>query len=80
MPQRRTGTLVSARAWAEYLGGTRIRYHWPCGATRIKDHSKGKLSKRMGPVGCELMARHWAKDRGGVIVPCPRGPGCPKHS
>lgn len=78
MPTR-TGTLVSARAWAEYLGGTRIKYSWPCGASEIKDHGKGPISKRMGAVGCAMMAKRWAKERGGVIALCPRGPGCPNH-
>ena len=61
------------RAWAELVepGGTKIRFHYPCGHTSVKDYSKGPIPKRMGVAGCKLMADWWSKEHGGVTADCP---------
>ncbi len=63
---------------AEYLGGTKIKFIWPCGHYRIEDYSKKPIPKRMGVAGCKMMAKYWDKDRGGHVYlpPCPT---CEKH-
>lgn len=58
------------RAKAEWLGGTRFRFHWPCGATRTKDYGKGPVAKRMGEAGCEIMNRMWRSS--GTSGLCPK--------
>lgn len=70
-------TFNAGRSWAEYLGGTRIRFHHPCGHTSTKDYSKGPVAKRMGVAGARLMASWWSKEKGGVIARCPKG--CKRH-
>lgn len=69
----------SRRTYATYLGGTRIKFTWECGATEIKDYSKGPRTKRMSESACQMMARWWSKEKGGATAPCPKGPGCPNH-
>ena len=59
------------RAIAEYLGGTKVRLTWPCGAKRTKDYSKGKVSQRMGEFGCRFISRYW-DGSGGIHAPCPK--------
>ncbi len=61
-----------ARATAEYLGGSRIRYTWKCGATSTRDHSKGPIPKRLGAAACEMHGRYWSAKAGGVSVACPK--------
>ena len=53
-------------------GGTKIRFHYPCGHTSTKDYSKGPIPKRMGVLGCKLMANWWAKEHSGVTADCPK--------
>jgi hypothetical protein len=43
----------------EHLGGTRVKFIFPCGHADIKDFSKGKLSQRMGEAGVRLMIPYW---------------------
>ena len=53
------------RARADYLGGTRFRYTFPCcGHSFTQDFSKGSPAKRMGELGCAMMARYWSTDDG----------------
>lgn len=67
---RRAGFV---RGWAEYLGGTRVRFIWPCGHSRAKDYSKGPIVQRMGIGGVRFLSRYWGKQHGGVYLkPCPR--------
>lgn len=62
------------RAYAEWLGGTRMRFFYPCGHTSTKDYAKGPVSKRMGSIGTKMMASWWSKDKGGVSgAHCPKG-------
>lgn len=69
-----SSTMKYGRGTAEYLGGTRIRFTWPCGHKRTQDYSKGRVSRRMGESGCRWMASWWSAEKGGVILgPCPRG-------
>lgn len=63
------------RATAEYLGGTKIRFHFPCGHSQTKDYSKGPVAKRMGEAGCRFMVKYWST--GGVTAECPR---CKRNS
>lgn len=67
-------TQRHVRGWAEYLGGTRVRFHFnDCSHTVIKDYSKGPVSRRMGEAGTKLMASWWTKEKNGVsIPPCAR--------
>lgn len=60
------------RATAQYIGGTKIRFIFDCGHTQTKDFSQGPISKRMGALGCKLMAHYWSKQGGGVNARCPR--------
>ena len=60
------------RTWAEHLGGTRMKFHYPCGHSSVKDYSKGPVTRRMGEVGVRLMCRWWSKEKGGVTAPCPK--------
>jgi len=59
-------------SWVELIGPTKMRFHHPCGHTSMKDYSKGKVARRMGPEGCKMMASWWSKDKGGVRAPCPK--------
>ena len=65
------GTRV--RAYAEHLGGTVVRFHYPCGHTSTKDYSKGPVVKRMGTLGVKMMASWWSQAKGGVTANCPKG-------
>jgi hypothetical protein len=56
------------RGTAEYVGGTSIRYTWPCGHTQTQDHSKGPVTKRFGAWACQFYVRYWAGS-GGVNLP-----------
>jgi hypothetical protein len=61
------------RGSAEYLGGTRVRFTWPCGHTETKDFSTGPVTKRIGAGGVRFLSRYWGKDQGGVnLPPCRR--------
>ena len=61
------------RGTAEYLGGTRVRFTWPCGHTQVKDFNTGPIPKRIGSAGCKFLARYWSHSGGGVNLPrCPR--------
>lgn len=71
--KRRASTMITGRAFAEYLGDTRIKFTYECGHTEIKDYSKGPVHKRMGPSGCKMMASWWSKEKGGVVAACPKG-------
>ncbi len=57
------------RTRPEYLGGTKFRFHWPCGATRNKDYGKGPIPKRMGAGGCAIMARMWSSTGASALCP-----------
>jgi hypothetical protein len=59
-----------SRATAEHLGGTRVRFTFPCGHSRIDDFSKGPVAKRVGELGVRVLVRHW--QAGGVTYPCPK--------
>lgn len=59
----------SPRARAEHLGGTRIRYYFPCGHYQTIDHGKGPVAKRIGEAGCRFIVKTW--ERGGVTADCP---------
>lgn len=55
-----------------YDGATTITYEWPCGHQRKHDYSKGPIPKRVGTLGCRMLARWHSKERGGVnLGPCP---------
>tara|TARA_Y100000310_G_scaffold336739_1_gene422101 strand:+ start:9265 stop:9612 length:348 start_codon:yes stop_codon:yes gene_type:complete len=52
--------LGPPRASADYLGGTRFRFTFPCcGHSFTQDFSKGPPARRMGEMGCAMMARYW---------------------
>ena len=64
---------MNVRGNAEYLGGTRVRFTWPCGHTQTQDFSKGPMTKRMGASACRFMSHWWSKSSGGVYLkPCRR--------
>jgi hypothetical protein len=67
-----TEETLMKRGYAEYLGGTRIKFFFPdCSHTEIKDYSKGPRSKQMQETGCKMMASWWSKEKGGVSLgPC----------
>lgn len=60
------------RASGEHIGGTKIRFFYPCGYSNVKDYSKGKVSKRMPESACRMMGSWWSKENGGVTAECPR--------
>lgn len=60
------------RAHAEHLGGTKMRFFYPCGYSSVRDYSKGKVSKRMQESACKMMSSWWSKGKGGVTAECPR--------
>ncbi len=62
---------ASNRAHAEHIGGTKIRYTWPCGTKRTRDHSKGPVHKRFGEWACQFYVNYW-NNSGGVNAPCPK--------
>jgi hypothetical protein len=55
------------RGRAEYLGGTRVRFVWPCGHTETRDYSKGPIPKRVGATGVRFLTKYWSS--GGVTLP-----------
>lgn len=55
------------RGKAEHLGGTKVRYTWPCGHTQVRDHSKGPVPKRIGELGLRFLTRYW--NNSGVNLP-----------
>jgi hypothetical protein len=62
--------LSLTRAQAEHLGGTRVRFSWPCGTTRTKDYSKGPVAKRItSEFGVQFLSRYW---RDGITAACPK--------
>ena len=58
------------RSWAEYLGGTRFTLHHPCGHQEPWDPTKGPIARRIGPMGCKLMAHSWSFEGGGITATC----------
>lgn len=66
-----SSTWKNGRAYAEYLGGTKIKFYYDCGHMSVKDYSKGPVSKRVGEIGCKMMTSWWSKEKGGVTAPCP---------
>ena len=57
--------VTPPRARADYLGGTRFRYTFPCcGHSFTQDFSKGARAKRMEESGCAMMARYWGAKPG----------------
>jgi len=58
------------RGTAEYLGGTLVRYTWPCGHTQTQDHSKGPVHKRLSAFGCKFLAKYWAGSQGVILPAC----------
>jgi hypothetical protein len=63
---------TSPRAYAKHLGGTLMKFFYPCGYSNVRDYSKGKVSKRLQEGGCKMMGSWWSKEKGGVIAECPR--------
>lgn len=58
-----------ATGYAEYLEGTKIKFHWDtCDHTQVVDYSKKPLHKRMSESACQMMSRWWSRERGGCIV------------
>jgi hypothetical protein len=60
------------RSRAEHLGGTRVKFHHPCGHTSVKDYGKGPVPKRMGEDGVKFLVGYWSKGGSGVHAPCPK--------
>lgn len=61
----------STRAWAEHLGGTKVRFHWPCGHVRTKDYGKGPIARRVPEFWLRRVCRvggYWSIGQGGVHV------------
>ena len=64
------------RVHVEHLGGSRVRYHWPCGHTKEEElrvgPTRGPGAKRLQkPIGHDMCAKlcHYWNASGGVIVP-----------
>ena len=60
------------RGTAEYLGGTRVRFTWPCGHTQTQDFSKGPVHRRMSEFGCRFLTKYWQGTQGVNLSPCKR--------
>lgn len=70
--------LGQNKAIATLVSGAKIRYTWPCGTYRTKDHSLGPVAKRFGPDGARFLVGYWNRG-GGVTVDCPKhGRNCNK--
>ena len=65
------GTMKHGRTYAEYLGGTRVKYtHEKCGHSEIRDYSKGPVSQRCGEAGARFYASWHSREKGGCTAPC----------
>jgi len=50
---------------AKYMGGSRVKYIWPCGHYRIETFTSG--SRPVSPVLTAKFARYWGDGRRGHI-------------
>lgn len=68
-PRTKVGGFV--RAYAEYVGGSKIRYHYPCGHFRTETLMTGPRGRRvpMSPEMTKWHAHYWRKENNGVAVP-----------
>lgn len=63
-----TSTFKHGRSKAELIEGCKVRFLHPCGHQSTKDFSKGRITKRVGPMAVAMLVRTWATT--GVIAPC----------
>lgn len=67
--------ISPSRASVEHIGGTHIRYIWPCGHFRSEDLNGGhlKLSRRIpSEAGVKSLARYWRTENDRINAgPCP---------
>lgn len=59
------------RADCEYLGGSRVKYTYPCGHTRTETVTvgRGRLKRTLSPDMVAKLARYWSMNK--VLVdPC----------
>ena len=65
----------TVRAEAEYLGGSRVRYRYPCGHTVTRTltvPARGGGRQPMNPSMVKRMATYWGEGQGVNVPPCPR--------
>jgi hypothetical protein len=69
---RRKRTRADVWGKGEYLGGTRVKYIWPCGHFRTEDLARKSLPvyKRIPTAeGVRITARNWSE--GMYLEQCP---------
>lgn len=72
MKKRAGNFVVSVRADAKHLGGTRVQYTCPEGHVWTEDLGRKSLpvSKRLTETGVAFLARYWGRRGQGVTIPC----------
>ena len=72
IPKTAKDSNAYIRASAEYVGGSRVKYTWPCGHSRTKTLTSGPRGHKrpLHPAMAKKLAHYWGPlPEGGVGVP-----------
>lgn len=72
MSEKRGRRTHNTRGYAEYVGGTVMRFTCSEGHTWTEDMNRSSLPahRRVGELGCRFYASWWSKAKGGVNLWC----------